>query len=287
LAKIAVKFGYAEEGGARPPRSRELVSGHGWAVSDVLCEAGPQNRPFEEQHSCTAVAIVVSGSFQYRSSTGREMMTPGSLLLGNAGDCFCCGHEHGTGDRCISFAFTQEFLDWVAEIAGSGRPYFHVPRIPPIRATAPLVARASAFLAGNRSVTGEELSVQVAVQASEIVRGLGPSNARADASALSRVTRVIRMIDNDPHVPHDLSGLADIARLSPHHFLRTFEGITGATPHQYVLRARLRRAAIRLKTETAKILDVALDCGFGDVSNFNRAFRAEFGMNPRRYRSTA
>jgi len=255
-------------------------------VYDVVCEAGPQNRPFEEQHSRPAVAIVISGSFQYRSSTGCEMMTPGSLLLGNAGDCFCCGHEHGTGDRCISFAFTSEFLDRVVEIAGPGRTRFHVPRIPPIRAAAPLVARASAFLAGDRCVPGEELSVQVAAQAAEIARAIDPRNARADASTLWRVTRVIRMIDNDRNAPQDLDGLARVARLSPYHFLRTFEGITGTTPHQYVLRARLRRAAIRLKTESAKILDIALDCGFGDISNFNRAFRTEFGMSPRRYRST-
>jgi AraC family transcriptional regulator len=39
-----------------------------------------------------------------------------------------------------------------------------------------------------------------------------------------------------------------------------------------------------LATEPARILDVALDAGFGDVSNFNRAFRAEFGVSPRFYR---
>jgi AraC family transcriptional regulator len=65
----------------------------------------------------------------------------------------------------------------------------------------------------------------------------------------------------------------------------TFEGLTGTTPHQYLLRTRLRRAAIRLRSERAKILDVALDSGFGDVSNFNRALRAEFGASPRAYRS--
>ncbi|MGE5813314.1 MAG: helix-turn-helix domain-containing protein, partial [Acidobacteriota bacterium] len=37
----------------------------------------------------------------------------------------------------------------------------------------------------------------------------------------------------------------------------------------------------------AKIVDVALDSGFGDVSNFNRAFRAEFGVSPRTYRRRA
>jgi AraC-like DNA-binding protein len=50
---------------------------------------------------------------------------------------------------------------------------------------------------------------------------------------------------------------------------------------------RLRRAAVRIASERAKILDIALDCGFGDVSNFNRAFRAEFGVSPRIYRRSA
>jgi AraC family transcriptional regulator len=70
-----------------------------------------------------------------------------------------------------------------------------------------------------------------------------------------------------------------------YHFLRTFERLTGVTPHQYLVRARLREAAIRLSAGPDRILDIALDCGFGDVSNFNRAFRAEFGVNPRAYRA--
>ena len=46
-------------------------------------------------------------------------------------------------------------------------------------------------------------------------------------------------------------------------------------------------AALRLVAEPAKVLEIALDCGFGDVSNFNRAFRAEFGVSPRVYRGRA
>jgi len=49
--------------------------------------------------------------------------------------------------------------------------------------------------------------------------------------------------------------------------------------------ARLREAAVRLVAEPGTVLDIALDCGFGDVSNFNRAFRTEFGMSPRAYRA--
>ena len=100
----------------------------------------------------------------------------------------------------------------------------------------------------------------------------------------ARVTQAVRTIDRHPRAALSLARLAREANLSPYHFLRTFQRVTGITPHQYVLRARLRDAATRLVGESAKIVDVALDSGFGDVSNFNRAFRAEFGVSPRGFR---
>jgi AraC family transcriptional regulator len=269
------------------PRACHLASGDGWTVSDVICAAGPQDQPFEEQHSRTSIAIVMSGTFQYRSTAGRELMTPGSLLLGNAGDCFCCGHEHGTGDRCLAVSYAPEFFECLSADASGGGQRFGVARLPPIRALAAMVAKASALLAGAGSVMCEELVIQLAANAIQIAQRAAPARAAAKPSSLARVTRVVRMIDNEPSMPHDLRSLAQIARLSPYHLLRTFEELTGTTPHQYLLRARLRRAAIRLRTESARVLDIGLACGFGDISNFNRSFRAEFGMSPRAYRQRA
>src|SRR5215510_7574977 len=54
----------------------------------------------------------------------------------------------------------------------------------------------------------------------------------------------------------DARDLAGTAKLSPFHFLRTFEDLTGVTPHQFVMRTRLRRAAMRLVMEPARILDI-------------------------------
>ena len=259
----------------------------GWTVSDVICTAGPQDQPFEEQFSQTCVAIVVRGTFQYRTSAGRELMMPGALLLGNAGDNFTCGHEHGVGDRCVSFSYTREFYESVKVAAGIATSRFQAPRLAPTRALSPLVSRASELLAGADPAAFEALGVQVLAQSIQMERGIVPRPIEAEASSLARVTRVLRIIDNDPEVPHDLNALAKIAGLSPYHFLRVFEGLTGTTPHQYILRGRLRRAAIRLRKEPTRILDIALGCGFGDVSNFNRTFRAEFGISPRAYRSKA
>ena len=83
---------------------------------------------------------------------------------------------------------------------------------------------------------------------------------------------------------HTLTGITEIARLSPYHLLGTFQSLTGTTPHQFLLRLRLRRAALRLWAGKARIVDIALESGFNDVTNFNRTFRAEFGVSPRAYR---
>ncbi len=283
MAKIAVE---SENEFSSPPRSRLLAKGDGWAVFDVVCTSGPRDRPFEERHTAAAIAIVLAGTFQYRSPAGCELMTPGSLFLGNTGQNFTCAHEHGTGDRCLSFSYAPDFFERLASGAGATGTKFHASRIPPIRALSPLVAQAGALLAGVNRLSCEELSIQVAAQAIKLERGIAPRSPTAGPGSLARVTRVVRMIESDPDIPRDLASLAQIARLSPYHFLRTFEGLTGTTPHQYLLRIRLRRAALRLRTEPAKILDVALDCGFGDVSNFNHAFRVEFGVSPRGYRSS-
>ncbi|HKE24336.1 MAG TPA: AraC family transcriptional regulator [Bryobacteraceae bacterium] len=263
------------------PTSRRIASGDGWSVYDVVCTAGPHDRPFEEQHSRASIAIVVSGTFQYRTSAGRGLMTPGSVLLGNAGDSFTCGHEHGAGDRCVSFSFTPEFCH---RFAGPAPARFHTPRIPPLRALSPLVAKASELLSRAGQIEIEDLGMQLFTQVAGFASGASRATAAADASSLARVTRVIRMIDNEPDAPHGMPSLARAARLSLFHFLRVFEAVTGTTPHQYLLRLRLRRAAVRLRIEPAKVLDIALDCGFGDVANFNRAFRAEFGVSPRGWR---
>jgi AraC-like DNA-binding protein len=246
----------------------------------VVCCLGPNHRPFEERHSSASIAIVMAGTFQYRSRSSREMMTPGSLMLGSAGQEFECGHEHGTGDRCVSFSYSPEYFDRL-----EADPVFHARRIPRIRVLSPLVARASASLAGNSDMSWEELGVELAAHTVQLDRGLSQDGAASGPAATARVTRVVRAIERDPDGRYNLNALARGARLSPYHFLRTFQSVTGVTPHQYLLRLRLQRAATRLTIDSAKVVDIALDGGFGDLSNFNRNFRAEFGVSPRAWRA--
>jgi AraC family transcriptional regulator len=262
----------------------------GWSVEEVVCSHGPADRPFEELHGEIVIAIVMAGSFQYRGSgvawDPEEMMTPGSLLLGSPGQCFECGHEHSTGDRCLAFRFTPDYFESITSDArGRGaRRTFGRGRVPPLRELSPFIAQASAAFHGSADVEWEELGVRLAARAVQVDDGRRPSAAPISAAALARVTETIRAIEHGPHEALSLAQLAQRAGVSRFHFLRIFERLTGVTPHQYLISARLRQAAIRLHLDSSKIVDVALDCGFNDVSNFNRTFRAEFGVSPRAYR---
>ena len=292
MAEIAVSLEQALArraalGGPGRAVAHALAEGPGWTVSDVVCTSGPQDRSFEEQHSRVSIAIVTAGSFQYRSAKGREVMTPGSLLLGSPGQYFECGHEHGRGDRCLSFWYAPESFERVAADAGvrSPGPAFPVLRVPPLRALSPLVARAIAAALGSARSSWEELALHLAALTARVAAGLSPVLPGPTPAVEARVTRVVRRIERDPDGELGLAALADEARLSPYHFLRTFTQVAGVTPHQYVMRARLRRAAARLAADRSPVIEVALDSGFGDVSNFNRAFRAEFGVSPRGFRT--
>jgi len=304
LAKIAVELEKAVarralEGTPGGTTMRWLAAGDGWKVGDVLCTSGPGDRPFEERHETVAVVLVTAGTFQYRSAAGRELMTPGSLMLGNAGQAFECGHEHGRGDRCLSFHYDPDYFEDLAADAAGGarsriarasrtasgiREFFHPLRLPPLRPMSSVVARALAGLAGSVCVSWEELSLQMAARALRLASGLAPGSAAVSPAATARVTRAVRRIERDPGYGVSLRELAREARLSPYHFLRIFRHLTGVTPHQYVRRLRLRAAATQLAMGPGRIADVAFDSGFGDVSNFNHAFRTEFGTSPRVYR---
>lgn len=305
MAKIAVDLRpeLGETRGSRPPTHparRFLARGEGWSIADVICHAGPRDRAFEEQHATVSIGVVVQGSFQYRTSAGRELMLPGSLLLGNAGEYFECSHEHAVGDRCLAVAYHEHYfasLTAEAKMHTRTAPFRRL-RLPPLRELSSLTSRACAQLRQGEAPAGpaqdedagssvletwEEIVLELASRAVELANG-GNSSRATSLAAEARVTRVIRMIEARGGSGHNLASLAQEAKLSRYHFLRVFQDLTGLTPHQYLLRTRLRSAATRLLLRPTPILEIALDCGFGDVSNFNHAFRAEFGVKPSDYR---
>jgi AraC family transcriptional regulator len=264
--------------------SRALASGRGWTVRDVVCTAGPRDRPFEEQHASVCIAAVLHGTFQYRTAHGSATLAAGALLLGNAGTCFECGHQHGVGDRCLSFHFAPDYFeDVVAAVPGARRAAFAVPRLAPSASFTPLIAAAETADAMEL----EELSLCIAGAAAARL-----AETKRDAAAPShrdaqRVSEAVRRIEAEAHEPLTVGALAAAAAMSPYHFLRRFRAVIGITPHQFVLAQRLRRAAARLRQSDESVTAIAYEAGFSDLSTFNRRFRRIMGVTPTGYRRAA
>lgn len=90
------------------------------------------------------------------------------------------------------------------------------------------------------------------------------------------------------HLSEEISmaDLAKAASFSPWYARRIFIRYLGMTPAVYIRRLKLSRSALRLRDESGQILNVAMDMGYGSVDGYQRAFRREFGINPKEYSSS-
>src|SRR4029450_12957265 len=105
------------------------------------------------------IAVVTEGTFRYRAAEGTAMLAPGAILLGNARTCFECGHEHGVGDRCVSFHYTPALMESVlAEVPGARCVDFGASPLPPSLKFDGLVAAAEAAREAGDAAELEEIA---------------------------------------------------------------------------------------------------------------------------------
>jgi len=101
----------------------------------------------------------------------------------------------------------------------------------------------------------------------------------------SRINRVFDYIEKNIEKPIGLEELAVVANFSKFHFHRIFQAMVGETPVQFILRVRLEKAAsLLLINPKNSITDIALECGFSDLSNFSKNFRTYFNTSATEWR---
>jgi AraC family transcriptional regulator len=99
-----------------------------------------------------------------------------------------------------------------------------------------------------------------------------------------RIQRVVDYLAQHLDEALDLETLARVAHFSPYHFHRIYRGLLGETVNDTVRRLRLHRSAIDLLDRDLSIERTARRAGYASQAAFTRAFRAEYGEPPARYR---
>ena len=99
-----------------------------------------------------------------------------------------------------------------------------------------------------------------------------------------RVQKVKQYINDHYAEPLRLKDLASLAGMSPVAFSRFFRVRTNRTLSDYIADIRLGFAARMLVDTTRNISEICYECGFNNLSNFNRMFKAKRGSTPREFR---
>lgn len=106
-----------------------------------------------------------------------------------------------------------------------------------------------------------------------------------DEKGNKRMTDVYTYIRENYFKPLSLAKVAKIARMSPISFSRYFKKNSGACFVEYLNRVRTNKACYLLRETEYQVQDIALECGFGSTSNFQKQFRKTEGLSPRDYRA--
>lgn len=260
-----------------------FYAGAALSVYGYRCTRGPGDRPLPEVHARHSLSYVRRGSFGCRTLGREHDLIAGALMVGRPGREYTATHEyHASGDECLSVKMSPEFAESLC------RPgVWDLARVPPLPELMVLGELTQAAAEGRASVGVDEAALLLAAKVAAVVAPGSKAVAKVSASERRRAVETALWLEAKMTEPVGLEDAARHAGASPFHFLRTFRNALGVTPHQYLVRKRLARAAKLLAEERTPITEVSLEVGFADLSNFVRTFRRAAGVSPRAFRKAA
>jgi len=261
-----------------------LFEGESLSVYGYRCSAGPADRPFAEVHRRHSLSYVRRGSFGCRTLGAEHELVAGAVMVGRPGREYTATHEHhGCGDECLSVKLSPA----LADSFGKDETLWGVACMPPLPELMVLGELAQAAAEGGTDIGLDEAGLLFAARFVEVVSGRKRRPPAMRPRDRRRAVEAALWIEAHAREPVDLDDAAGETGLSPFHFLRLFRRVLGVTPHQYLVRSRLRRAARLLAEDAHAITEIAYEVGFADLSNFVRSFHRAAGVSPRRFRKAA
>jgi AraC-like DNA-binding protein len=248
---------------------------------DYRCTASHRDRPYAEVHSCSSISYVRKGSFGCQVRGRSFELVAGSVLVGHVGDEYLCTHDHHDGgDECLSFHLTPELV----EIISGNAAVWQVGSVPPLAELIVFGELAQAAANGHCNLGLDEVGMMLVMRFVDVVARRNRAVVKVSPRDRRHAIEMGLWIEQQARQTINLETMARQAGLSPFHFLRLFSKVLGVTPHQYLMRSRLRYAARLLAEGDRPVTDVALEAGFADLSNFVRTFHRAAGVSPGSFR---
>jgi AraC family transcriptional regulator len=143
--------------------------------------------------------------------------------------------------------------------------------------------RMAGFPSGRLFLDSVEQALAVALVNGYALRRRSVQTYRGGLGS-GRLRRIKEFVDAKMEDDLTLCEMAQSVDLSTAHFARMFRKSTGETPHQFLLRQRVDRAKKMLRCADARVMDVAVACGFKTQQHFAQVFRYVCGASPTEYR---
>ena len=231
------------------------------------------------------------------------MLRPGSIEFGlkrssmervdyAAGDLGMCPHHEGKWVGLMNTPHLQLIISDEALMAASKgtsgevelRAYgrFTDPRLSAL-VTAVHAEMVAGFPNGRLFLNSVEQAIAVALVNNHAV-GHHPAQMYRGGLGAARLRRIKELVDTKMEDDLGLDEMAQSVGLSTAHFARMFRKSMGETPHQFVLRQKIERAKAMLRAPDARVLDVAVACGFKTQQHFAQVFRDVCRASPTEYR---
>jgi len=231
------------------------------------------------------------------------MVGPGSIEWGSkrsalekfhyaAGDLALCDRHVGEWVGLMNVSHLQLGVSDAALMASSDGAYGEVelrasrkfadPRLSALVAAA-RAEMVAGFPSGRLFLDSVEQAMAVTLVKSHAVRHR-PVQLYRGGLGSARLRRIKELVHAKMEDDLSLDELAQSVGLSTAHFARMFRKSTGETPHQFVLRQKVERAKAMLRAPDARVLDVAVACGFKTQQHFAQVFRDAWGVSPTEYR---
>lgn len=245
-------------------------------------------------HDALEVSIALDQGMKYKIGDAIYYAGPGDIfLLRPFEPHWNLIQEVGQPSRWIMLLFSPAFVSFMPRGSRLLTPFYMTntsPLIPAATVHAQAVRRLAleALEEAKHALPGWELQqqtlmIQMLVHMQRYSMSCNHDHLQEDSSTQGIILAIDYLMAHWAE-ELDMDLVIEQSHLKKTWFYTKFREVTGLSPNEFIVRLRLQYAAHMLQSTSNSITDIALTCGFGSASYFNKVFKAFHHLTPREYR---